>query len=84
MTIIDATAIFFDCGKYLNKFYNSYKTGTVQKNQVFRCDDFEGGSLNMKYKTHEGAEVVVQPMMKRNKLCVVPYCMVVQQVGWDR
>jgi hypothetical protein len=48
VTIMDATAaLFFYYEKYLNKFYNSFKMGTVQNYNVFRCDYFKGDSLDL-------------------------------------
>jgi hypothetical protein len=64
--IFDATeGIFFYYGKYLNTFYNSFKTGIIQETHVFRCYDYEGDNLYMKCQTQNGAETVLQPMIKR-------------------
>jgi hypothetical protein len=66
VTIIDATEDFFlDYGKFLDEHYNSFKAGTINKNHIFQCDDYDATELNMKCKTHDGAEVVSQPMLKR-------------------
>jgi hypothetical protein len=66
VTIIDATDdLLLDYGKFLDEHYNSFKAGTINKNHIFQCDDYDATELNMKYKTHDGAEVVSQSTLKR-------------------
>jgi hypothetical protein len=54
--IIDATEdyLFLDYNKFI----------TIQKNHIFRCDDYDTTELNIKCRTHNGAEVVIWPMLK--------------------
>jgi hypothetical protein len=55
VTIIDATEdLFLDYGKFLDEHYNSFKAGTINKNHIFQCDDYDATELNMKCKTHDG------------------------------
>jgi hypothetical protein len=51
VTIIDAKVdIFFYYRSFLEKHSNNFKTGTIQKNHIFKCDDFEVEELAMKCK----------------------------------
>jgi hypothetical protein len=48
VTMFDATEdIFFGYGSFLDNHYKKFKTGTIQKNHIFKCDDFEGEELAM-------------------------------------
>jgi hypothetical protein len=65
ITMIDATeGMFKNYGALLDKYYNSFKTGTIQKNHVFRVTNGEP-SMNIQCSTHDGAEFMMQPMLKR-------------------
>jgi hypothetical protein len=55
----------FHYGRFLDKHYNIFKTGTIQNNHIFKYDDFEGEELTMKCKKHDGVEGVLQNMLKR-------------------
>jgi hypothetical protein len=57
--------LFLDNGKFLDKHYNSFKTGTIQKNHIFQCNNYDCTELNMKRRTHDGSDEVIQPMLKR-------------------
>jgi hypothetical protein len=66
VAIINATEDFFlDYGIFLDEHYSRFKAGTINKNYIFQCDDYDATELNMKYKTHDGTEVVSQSMLKR-------------------
>jgi hypothetical protein len=67
VTIIDtAEGLFLDYGKLLNTHYNSFKTGIIQKNHIFRCDVCDDTEMNMNRRTHDGADEVIQPILKRD------------------
>jgi hypothetical protein len=70
MIMVEMTEqIFKNYGKFLDKHYNSFKLGTIQKNHIFRVDKCNS-SLSMRCATHEGATGVIQPMIKRGvKIC---------------
>jgi hypothetical protein len=64
--MIDATeGMFKNYGALLHKYYNNFKTGTIQKNHVFRVTNGDP-SLNIQCSTHDGAEFMMQPMRKRD------------------
>jgi hypothetical protein len=46
-----------------DKYYNNFKTGTIQKNHVFRFNT-QDSALNMKCAMHDGAEFIPQTMLK--------------------
>jgi hypothetical protein len=56
--------MFKNYGALLDKYYNNFKTGTIKKNYVFRVTNGDL-SLNIQCSTHDGAELMMQPMMKR-------------------
>jgi hypothetical protein len=66
VTLIDATEyIFFYYGTFLDKhWYNNFKTGTIQKNHIFKSDEVEGEALAMKSNTHDGVDDVLQIMLR--------------------
>jgi hypothetical protein len=66
VTIIDATEdLFLDCRKSMDQHYNSFKSGTINKNHIFQCDDYDATGLDMKCRTHDGSEEAIQSMPKR-------------------
>jgi hypothetical protein len=65
ITMIDATeGMFKNYGALLDKYYNNFKTRTIQKNHFFRVTNGDP-SLNIQCSTHDGAEFMMQPMLKR-------------------
>jgi hypothetical protein len=66
--IVDAQeAMFKDYGALLDKFYGSFKAGTIQKNHIFKVEQTDE-KLNMQCAVHDGAPFVNQPMLKRGKV----------------
>jgi hypothetical protein len=42
VTIIDATEdLLLDYRKFMDEQYNSFKAGTINKNHIFHCDDYD-------------------------------------------
>jgi hypothetical protein len=65
ITMSDATeGMFKNYGALLDKYYNNLKTGTIQKNHIFRVTNVDP-SLNIQCFTHDGAEFMMHPMLKR-------------------
>jgi hypothetical protein len=65
VTLIYATEdLFLYYGKFLDEHYNSFKTGTINKNHIFQCDDYDATEPNMKCNTHKGAEEASHSMLK--------------------
>jgi hypothetical protein len=63
--MIDATeGMFKNYGALLDMYYNNFKIGTIQMNHVF-CVNNGDPSLNIQCSTHDGAEFMMQPMLKR-------------------
>jgi hypothetical protein len=56
-------AMFKDYGALLDKFYGSFKAGTIQKNHIFKVEHTDE-KLNMQCAVHDGAACVNQPMLK--------------------
>jgi hypothetical protein len=48
----------------LGKYYYNFKSGTIKKNHVFHVNN-QDPDLNMKCATHDGADFVLHPMLKR-------------------
>jgi hypothetical protein len=61
--------MFKDYGALLNKFYGSFKAGTIQKNHIFKVEHTDE-KLNMQCAVHDGAPFVNQPMLKRGQVLV--------------
>jgi hypothetical protein len=61
VNIIDATEEVF---KDFDSFYSTFENGTIRVNHIFKVDK-EEDVMEMQCYTHDGAEVVYQPMLKR-------------------
>jgi hypothetical protein len=65
VTMMGATeGMFNNYGSLLDKYYNNFKTVTIHQNHVF-CMNNQDPDLNMKFATHDGANFLLQPMLKR-------------------
>jgi hypothetical protein len=65
ITMIDATeGMFKNYGALIDNYYINFKTGTIQKNHVFLVTNRDP-SLNIQCSTHDGAEFMMHPMLKR-------------------
>jgi hypothetical protein len=60
-------AMFKDYGALLDKFYVSFKAGTIQKNHIFKVEHINE-KLNIQCAVHNGAPFVNQPMLKRGQV----------------
>jgi hypothetical protein len=59
--------MFKDYGALLDKFYGSFKAGTIQKNHIFKLEHNDE-KLNIQCAVHDGAPFVNQPMIKRGQV----------------
>jgi hypothetical protein len=59
--------MFKDYGAFLDKFYGSFKAGTIQKNHIFKVEHTDE-KLNMQCAVHDGAPFINQPMLKRGQV----------------
>jgi hypothetical protein len=66
--IVDAQeSMFNDYRSLLDKFYGSFKAGTIQNNHIFKVEHTDE-KLNMQCAVQDGAPFVNQPMLKRGQV----------------
>jgi hypothetical protein len=63
----DKESMFKACGAFLDKFYLSFKTNTIQRKNLFKVEDTDY-SLKRQCATHEGDDFILHPMISRGQV----------------